>query len=55
MIESPSERDLPEIRSLLERLQLPLAGVNDHSQTMVVAIGERLFMVFFTRGPVPHS
>jgi amino-acid N-acetyltransferase len=37
MIESPSERDLPEIRSLLERLHLPFAGVDEHLQTMLVA------------------
>jgi amino-acid N-acetyltransferase len=37
MIEAPSERDLPEIRSLLERLQLPLAGIDEHLPTMLVA------------------
>ena len=37
MIESATERDLPEIRALLERLQLPLAGVDEHLPTMLVA------------------
>jgi amino-acid N-acetyltransferase len=37
MIESATERDLPEIRALLERLQLPLDGVASHVQTMLVA------------------
>jgi amino-acid N-acetyltransferase len=37
MIESATERDLPEIHSLLERLHLPLAGVNEHLPTMLVA------------------
>jgi amino-acid N-acetyltransferase len=37
MIESPTERDLPEIRALLERLQLPIAGVDEHLPTMLVA------------------
>ena len=37
MIEMSTERDLPEIRALLERLQLPLAGVDDHLPTMLVA------------------
>jgi amino-acid N-acetyltransferase len=37
MIESATDRDLPEIRSLLERLHLPLAGVDDHVQTTLVA------------------
>ena len=37
MIESATERDLPEIRSLLERLHLPLAGVDEHLPTMLVA------------------
>ena len=30
-------RDLPEIRALLERLHLPLAGVDEHLPTMLVA------------------
>ena len=37
MIEAATERDLPEIRALLERLQLPLAGVDEHLPTMLVA------------------
>ena len=37
MIESPTERDLPEIHALLERLHLPLAGVDQHLLTMLVA------------------
>jgi amino-acid N-acetyltransferase len=37
MIESATKGDLPEIRALLERLQLPVAGVDDHLPTMLVA------------------
>jgi len=37
MIESASERDLPGIRALLERLHLPLAGLDQHLTTMLVA------------------
>ncbi len=37
MIESATERDLPEIHALLERLRLPLAGVDEHLATMLVA------------------
>jgi amino-acid N-acetyltransferase len=37
MIHSATERDLPEIRALLERLHLPLAGVDEHLPTMLVA------------------
>jgi amino-acid N-acetyltransferase len=37
MIEPATDRDLPEIHSLLERLHLPLAGVDDHLATMLVA------------------
>jgi amino-acid N-acetyltransferase len=37
MIEPAHERDLPEIHKLLERLQLPLDGVDDHVRTMLVA------------------
>ena len=37
MIESATEHDLPEIRALLERLHLPLAGVDEHLPTMLVA------------------
>jgi amino-acid N-acetyltransferase len=36
-IDSATDRDLPEIRSLLERLRLPLAGVDEHVRTMLVA------------------
>ena len=37
MIEAAAARDLPEIRALLQRLQLPLAGVDEHLPTMLVA------------------
>jgi amino-acid N-acetyltransferase len=37
MIDSAAERDLPEIHALLERLHLPLAGVDEHLPTMLVA------------------
>ena len=37
MIESATELELPEIRALLERLRLPLAGVDEHVRTMLVA------------------
>jgi amino-acid N-acetyltransferase len=37
MIEPATTRDLPEIRALLERLQLPLAGVDEHLATTLVA------------------
>jgi amino-acid N-acetyltransferase len=37
MIEPATERDLPEIRALLERLHLPLAGVDEHLRTIVIA------------------
>ena len=36
MIESATEQDLPQIRALLERLHLPLAGV-EHLPTMLIA------------------
>jgi len=43
MIESATERDLPAIRALLERLHLPLAGIDEHLPTMLVAKeGERI-------------
>jgi amino-acid N-acetyltransferase len=43
MIESANETDLAEIRALLERLHLPLAGVDEHLATMLVAReGERI-------------
>ena len=37
MIESATERDLPGIRALLERLQLPVAGVDERLPIMLVA------------------
>ena len=37
MIEPARERDLTEIHGLLERLQLPVEGVDDHLRTMLVA------------------
>ena len=37
MIEPATDRDLLEIRSLLQRLHLPLDGVDDHVGTMLVA------------------
>lgn len=37
MIESATDQDLPEVRSLLQRLHLPLDGVDDHVGTMLVA------------------
>jgi amino-acid N-acetyltransferase len=37
MIKSATERDLPEIRALLERLHLPLAGVDEHLPILLVA------------------
>jgi amino-acid N-acetyltransferase len=37
VIESATARDLPEIRSLLERLDLPAVGVDEHLPTMLVA------------------
>ena len=37
MIESATQRDLPQIHALLERLHLPLQGVDEHLPTMVVA------------------
>ena len=43
MIESATARDLPGIHALLERLHLPLAGVDEHLPTMpVVREGERV-------------
>lgn len=36
-IEAATARDLPEIRSLLERLHLPVAGVDEHLSAMLVA------------------
>jgi amino-acid N-acetyltransferase len=37
MIEAAKEQDLREIHALLDRLHLPLAGVDDHVQTLLVA------------------
>lgn len=37
MIEDATERDLSEVRVLLDRLHLPLAGVDEHLPTMLVA------------------
>ena len=37
MIEAATTGDLPGIRALLERLQLPLAGVDEHLTTLLVA------------------
>ena len=37
MIESAQDRDLPEVRFLLQRLSLPLDGVEEHVKTMLVA------------------
>jgi amino-acid N-acetyltransferase len=37
MIEYATERDLPEIRALLERMHLPLAGVDEHLPAVLVA------------------
>ena len=37
MIESATEEDLLQIRALLERLNLPLAGVEEHLPTMLIA------------------
>lgn len=37
MIEAAREGDLPAIRALLDRLHLPLAGVDEHVATMLVA------------------
>jgi amino-acid N-acetyltransferase len=37
MIEAAHERDLPDVRRLLELSHLPLEGVADHVRTMLVA------------------
>src|SRR5262245_13578577 len=37
MIHAATERDLPDVRALLERLHLPMAGVDEHVSTMLVA------------------
>lgn len=36
-IEAATAADLPDVRQILERHHLPLDGVNDHIQTMLVA------------------
>ena len=36
MIEAATDRDLPQVRSLLEQHQLPLDGIDDHLGTMLV-------------------
>jgi amino-acid N-acetyltransferase len=37
VIEAAQPRDLPQVRNLLERSNLPLDGVDDHLPTMLVA------------------
>jgi amino-acid N-acetyltransferase len=37
MIASAKDQDLPEVRALLQRLSLPLDGVDEHVKTMIVA------------------
>ena len=37
MIDAATDGDRPEIHDLLERLRLPLDGVDDHMRTMLVA------------------
>jgi len=37
MIEAATERDLPHVCALLERLHLPLAGIEEHLPTILVA------------------
>ena len=37
MIESATVHDLPQIHAVLEQLRLPLAGVDEHLPTMLVA------------------
>jgi len=40
IVEAARARDLPDVRALLERHDLPLAGVEDRVQTMLVARDE---------------
>ena len=40
MIESATEQDLPEVRSLLQRVSLPVEGVDEHVDTLLVARAE---------------
>ena len=42
MIESATACDLPAIRALLERLQLPLAGVDEHLPMLVARENEEI-------------
>ncbi|MCA1652322.1 MAG: arsenic resistance N-acetyltransferase ArsN2 [Acidobacteria bacterium] len=42
MIEWATERDVPEIRGLLERLHVPLAGVDEHLPMLVAKEGEHV-------------
>jgi amino-acid N-acetyltransferase len=37
MIESAKQQDLPQVRSLLQRVSLPLDGLDEHVNTMLVA------------------
>jgi amino-acid N-acetyltransferase len=37
VIEAATDRDLPAVHALLERQHLPLAGVDEHVQAMIVA------------------
>jgi amino-acid N-acetyltransferase len=37
MIEPAQDRDLPDVHRLLQQCNLPLAGVDDHVKTMIVA------------------
>ncbi len=37
MIESAKQQDLPEVRSLLQRVSLTLEGIDEHVDTMLVA------------------
>jgi amino-acid N-acetyltransferase len=46
MIESVAERDLPEIRALFERLQLPIVGVDANIVFLLTTAAERFFPKF---------
>ena len=37
MIDAAQQRDLPQVRALLQQCGLPLAGIDDHVNTMLVA------------------
>ena len=54
-IEPATERDLPEIRTLLERLHLPLAGVDEHLPTMLGSFFPKFGFEQITRDQVPQS